>query len=49
MEKINFKLTILLTMSLAAQLLMEDMDTELRFEGVDATVELRDSSCVEAW
>lgn len=31
MEKLNFKLTILITMSLAAQLLMENLDQEIKY------------------
>lgn len=36
MKKINFKLTMMFTMALAAQLLLEDMEPELKFNGVDA-------------
>lgn len=36
MKKINFKLTMMFTMALATQLLLEDMEPELKFNGVDA-------------
>lgn len=36
MRKINFKLTMMFTMALATQLIMEDMEPDLKFEGVDA-------------